>query len=217
MRCPIRLFLTISCLSFLAGCSGPDSPPSGILSREKMQQVLWDMIEADQYTQLFLSRDSAKIDVKAVTAGHYEQIFLLYKTTRKQFDKSIQFYFSRPDIAKPLFDSLSVMGIRKRTEQFNHNPGNHSPVVNSSPVPPINSPNRLPGTQPNHLPGTTANRLPVNSPKRFPATGNHPVSATVKKQISAQKDSTKRGRLKKGTGRRHLNPLPDAGNKSNPK
>ena len=35
-----------------AGCSDKNNIPSGILSREKMEGVLWDMIQADQYANV---------------------------------------------------------------------------------------------------------------------------------------------------------------------
>ena len=206
MRWLTCLCFPLCFLVFLAGCSGPDSAPSGVLSRDKMQQVLWDIIEADQYSALYLLKDSARINVKAETAGRYEQVFQLHKISRDQFNKSIRYYFSRPDIAKPLFDSLAAMGMRKRTEDYHQNTNTHVPGPAPNNVPPKNVPNHVPGpipantvlpknaplkntplknVPPSHiLPGNTPSHIPLNSvpsrksPKKIP----YPIHDSVPKQ-----------------------------------
>lgn len=171
MRGLSRLFIPVwsFLIVLLAGCSGPDSRPSGVLPRDKMQQVLWDMIEADQYSLLYLSKDSARINVKAETAARYEQVFELHKISKSEFDKSIKYYFSRPDIAKPLFDSLSAMGVRKRTEDYKNN----RPAAT-----PMHTPAAAPATPPS-IPGRTAPAAPDKRihGKTFPVIPGHgPVS-----------------------------------------
>ncbi|MDR3712893.1 MAG: DUF4296 domain-containing protein [Puia sp.] len=185
MRWLIRLFIPFCSVMALTGCSGPDSRPSGVLPRDKMQLVLWDMIEADQYSLLYLSRDSARINVKAETAGRYEQVFQLYKISKEEFEKSIRYYFSRPDIAEPLFDSLAAMGTRKRTEDYNHGrvntpnntaPNNaapgKAPMNHPFPVAPIPGHGPVPGHRPIPPGGTS---LPVHTP----APGHAPVPGPV--------------------------------------
>jgi hypothetical protein len=193
-------------LVFLAGCSGPESVPSGVIPRDKMQQILWDMVEADQYSQLYLARDSARIDVKAETAGRYEQVFQLYKISKDQFEKSIHYYFSRPDIAKPLFDSLSAMGVRKRTEDYSHNkpavvPGHtpvtvpgKAPVPGHAPIPGHAGGPYSPGNNPavHGLPGHIPGGVPANVPKPVSTARKVPGNVSSKKTPGHKASDTTR-------------------------
>ena len=45
-------------MSWLAGCTDKESLPSGILKKEKMQAVLWDVIQAEALTVQFIKKDS---------------------------------------------------------------------------------------------------------------------------------------------------------------
>src|SRR5450631_4928315 len=51
------VLLFLFCLA--SGCSDKDGIPSGIIPREEMGKILWDMVEADQYSSIYLAKDSA--------------------------------------------------------------------------------------------------------------------------------------------------------------
>ena len=76
------------------------------------------MIEADQFSKQFILKDSAKKNVNVETMKLYEQVFQVHHITKDEFQKSYQFYISRPDILKVLLDSLSVQGSRRMTEVY---------------------------------------------------------------------------------------------------
>jgi hypothetical protein len=68
------VLLFLFCLA--SGCSDKDGIPSGIIPREEMGKILWDMVEADQYSSIYLAKDSALLTGPvtvgpAVTAGKY--------------------------------------------------------------------------------------------------------------------------------------------------
>jgi Domain of unknown function (DUF4296) len=53
--------VVIGCLVILltgVGCADKQSVPSGILPLNKMQSVMWDMVQADQYAALAVAKDS---------------------------------------------------------------------------------------------------------------------------------------------------------------
>ena len=102
-----------------AGCRGKNHVPSGVLPREKMESVLWDMIQADQYSS-FLTKDSAHVDLKLERLRLYEQVFLLHGVSRDQFRKSYDYYMAHPDLTEALFDSLQTRGTRLRSEEYSH-------------------------------------------------------------------------------------------------
>jgi hypothetical protein len=109
------------CLIFfcsLTGCSNKDKIPSSIISKNEMQNILWDMIQADQYAKQFIVKDSAKRNVSAETMKLYDEIFQIHHITQQEFQKSYQFYMGRPDLLKIIFDSLALQGNRHMQEIY---------------------------------------------------------------------------------------------------
>jgi len=115
-------FLYLLAMVIAAGCTDKDRTPSGIIPRENMEKILWDMVQADQYATAYLLKDSARIDVKMETLKLYEQVFRLHNVSRDQFRKSFQYYLGRPDLTRPLFDSLLTRGNQLRQERYKNPP-----------------------------------------------------------------------------------------------
>jgi hypothetical protein len=105
---------------FLVCCTDKDKIPAGVLGKEKMEMVLWDMIQAERYRETFV-HDSSK-DLKAETFKLYAQVFEIHKISKDEFIKSCKFYMSRPDIARGLFDSLATKATRRREEMYKPKP-----------------------------------------------------------------------------------------------
>jgi hypothetical protein len=106
---------------FAPACSHQYKIPADILPKEKMQEVLWDMIQADRYATIFLSKDSSK-NIKEETFDLYEQVFSIHKITRQEFVKSMKYYLDRPDISQVMLDSLATQANRKRDEIYKSSP-----------------------------------------------------------------------------------------------
>lgn len=104
-------------LGLITGCSDKKHIPSGVLPREKMEDVLWDMIQADQYSS-FLTKDSTRIDIKLERLRLYDQVFRLHGVSRDQFRKSYDYYMAHPDLTQALLDSLQSKGTRLRSEAY---------------------------------------------------------------------------------------------------
>jgi hypothetical protein len=166
----MRIIAGLLCIVLIVGCSEKDSIPSGVLGKEEMGSVIWDMMQADQYASSYLIKDTAKVNLKMETLKLYEEVFRLHKTTREEFRKSFQFYQDHPDITRVLFDSLIARGNRMRSESYTHSsapppsvpavkpavtgPGGRPPVV--APV----IPGKPAGTLPNRPAGTLSTRPP---------------------------------------------------------
>jgi Domain of unknown function (DUF4296) len=193
------------------GCSDKNSVPSGILSREKMAAVLWDMIQADQYSTLYLAKDSAgvpkdsagmtkdsagrtkdsagvpkdsaRINLKMETLRLYEQVFRLHQVSREEFRKSYQYYLDHPALNQVLFDSLTAKGVRMRTDNYSR-PVPFRPIP-QVPVPSQISPGHGPAPSmpaPLHVPPS---QVPAHSqvpvPSHMPVSPFRPPGSTVKK------------------------------------
>jgi hypothetical protein len=114
-----RLLLTgiVVLMWIVTGCSNKDKAPGGILSKEKMEAVLWDIIQAERFTATFVAKDTSK-NVKTENFKLYGQVFSLHGVTKDEFITSYKFYLSRPDISRVLFDSLSSRANRLREEMY---------------------------------------------------------------------------------------------------
>lgn len=99
---------------FVFACNQEKARPKDILSPDKLSYVLYDMMQADEFTNNFIIRDSTK-NAKLENAQMYEKIFLLHATTKEQFQKSYKFYESDPQTLKIIFDSINARIYRLRT------------------------------------------------------------------------------------------------------
>src|SRR3954470_1362192 len=96
---PGILFLFISFFS----CSEKESEQD-ILPENEMREVMWDMMRADQYVSGFLT--DSTYNKKNESIKLYEQIFHIHKITQEKFKASFNYYSSRPDLFRPIIDSL---------------------------------------------------------------------------------------------------------------
>jgi hypothetical protein len=117
----MRTGVSLLCIILLVmgnSCKDSTKIPSGIIPKDKMENLLWDMMLADRYSAQFLLKDSATKNVKLETMKLYEQVFQLHKISRQDFVKSYKYYLNRPDISKVMFDSLSARGSRNRDHLY---------------------------------------------------------------------------------------------------
>jgi hypothetical protein len=107
----------------LYSCTDRESVPPGIIKPDSMQAILKDVVAADLFATQYLLKDSLRKDsvhrnVKLETLQLYETIFKLHRVTKDEFRKSMDFYASRPDLEKQMFDSLSADETRSRTNLY---------------------------------------------------------------------------------------------------
>jgi len=117
----MRMLVVISLL-ILAGCSSDSDVPKGIIGKDDMGKILWDLMQADQFSLQYMIKDSAKINVKKETIKLYQEVFQVHHVSKDEFQKSFQFYIAHPEITKVMFDSLSARANRQRGEVYRHTP-----------------------------------------------------------------------------------------------
>lgn len=117
-----KVFFSGAVLFCLLGCGGGGGDSSDILSREKMQAVMWDIIEADVFTDRFIKKDSAK-NAAAENMQLKNKIFALHKITREEYNKSYDYYIAHSDLMKVILDSMSVKADRDRMKMLETHAG----------------------------------------------------------------------------------------------
>ena len=114
----MKVLILCMLLAVLSSCSKKNTIPSGIIGKDKMENILWDMIQADRFAAQYLVKDSLAIDLKKETFLLYDQVFQLNKVTKEEFVKSYNYYLSRPDITRVIFDSLATRANRRKDEVY---------------------------------------------------------------------------------------------------
>jgi hypothetical protein len=217
----MRRWLTLRALGFLlallclTGCSNKDKVPSGIIPPARMQYILWDMIQADQYANMYLTKDSVGVRSKQQTLTLYAQVFQMHKISREDFQKSFQYYIDRPDLSRSLLDSVLKLGNRDRAT-FTAMPAKTPPAKGASPLLPFHQfakpGGQVPSGPPDHLPNGLPRGTAPGSPMQHPLPGSpaqrlHPPMLTHPAADSAHRSHVRTRHSADSSGHRSGRPF----------
>jgi len=101
-----------------AACSNRSSVPGDIIPMDSMTLIMKDIIIANEYSLASFPKDSTKKDKILANQQLLDGVFKIHHVTREIFENSYQFYESRPDMNKTIFDSLSAYANRHKTELY---------------------------------------------------------------------------------------------------
>ncbi len=101
----------------LVSCKSKQVPDGKILSSDKMQAVMWDMLQADAYTEFYLKKDSSK-NIFLQNAALQKKIFSLHQISKEDFYKTYDFYSSHSSDMRILLDSISAKAERQRNKMM---------------------------------------------------------------------------------------------------
>jgi len=102
----------------LPGCKDKDGVPYGVMGKDKMQLVLWDILQANELTAQ-LKRGEPSKDPLIENAKLQKQVFDAYNTSREEFYKSYSWYKEHPEVMEVMLDSMiSQQEIAKRKQHI---------------------------------------------------------------------------------------------------
>ena len=107
MKGPVIALLLILVIS----CS--DKSGKELLSEKQMTEVIWDIMQADEFATTYVSKDTLLV-LKNERMKLYKDVFRIHQLTEERFAASYKYYSARPDVMKLIFDSLSSRGERER-------------------------------------------------------------------------------------------------------
>jgi hypothetical protein len=84
-------------------CSNNSS--TGILKPEKMEQVLFDIMQADEMINLNFTTDTS-FNRLSKSVELYQNVFKIHNISAGEFKRSFIFYQNNPEQLKPILDSL---------------------------------------------------------------------------------------------------------------
>jgi hypothetical protein len=92
----------IICVLFAYSCSFKPKVPNDIMSPATMEKVLLDMMRTDEY----LAQNSNNDSLRLIRTKLYQQVLQINHTSKEHFQRSFNFYQSRPDLFKIILDSM---------------------------------------------------------------------------------------------------------------
>ncbi|HEU4470493.1 MAG TPA: DUF4296 domain-containing protein [Flavisolibacter sp.] len=102
-------FLVFTVLISLVACES--GLPKNVVAPEKMEAVMWDMIQVDEMAGYYASVDSSMAsDAKRI--DNYQAVLRLHGLSREQLKTSLRYYQANPALLKPILDSLQVRSER---------------------------------------------------------------------------------------------------------
>jgi hypothetical protein len=90
----------------LSSCNHKNTLPDGILKKDQMQAVLWDIFKAEVFTSQFIKKDTLKNPI-IENAKLQNQIFAIHHISREDFYKSYNYYKEHTDLLQAVLDSMS--------------------------------------------------------------------------------------------------------------
>jgi len=109
----MRILMLCVIIFYFSACGQKNNHQKGILPREKMELLMWDLTVADEYATLKSEKDST-IKQKDERIRIYSEIFQLHQTNKKQVTESLRYYMGHPEIFKVMNDSISARAQRNR-------------------------------------------------------------------------------------------------------
>jgi hypothetical protein len=122
----MRTVIFVILVLWLFGCSNsPDRKFSGLLSKEKMEAVMWDIIGADVFTEQFVKKDTSKKPLM-VNMQLQNKIFAIHNVTKADYYKSYEYYMAHSEQMKIILDSITSKAERERSKMLEKQYGKKS-------------------------------------------------------------------------------------------
>ncbi len=112
----MRIVIPVLAACLLLSACQRNKLPKGVLPKEKMEAVLWDMIQADEFLREYMLNKDSLLSDTAESIRMYERVFQFNKTSREEFKTSFDYYRTHPVLMKEILDSLNVKAAKPPTE-----------------------------------------------------------------------------------------------------
>lgn len=114
----MRTLVFVLAVLLLPACANSDAIPGSIIPKQKMETIIWQLIQSDEYINTRQAKDTAK-NISTEKRKIYQQVFDLNGVSLAEFKKSYLFYMEHPNMSKEMFDSISVRAGRQHSELYN--------------------------------------------------------------------------------------------------
>jgi len=98
-------WLIASVLLVIVSCK--QGVPGDIIRPQKMKQLQWDLMRADELVEFYKAKDS-NYNAEEKRREYYSQIFKSRQTDAASFNKSLNYYTLHPELLNRVIDSMQV-------------------------------------------------------------------------------------------------------------
>jgi hypothetical protein len=117
MRPCLRLFPALCILSAAISCSRSREVPSGLIQKEQMGRILYDIGLAEGSVETEYYRDSSR-NKDSLLRAQLDKVMAVHGTSREDFQRSYDFYKRNPHIFKEVVDTLQARAQRNQQRMF---------------------------------------------------------------------------------------------------
>ncbi|MCE2705031.1 MAG: DUF4296 domain-containing protein [Bacteroidota bacterium] len=89
------------------GCQSRQAIPSDILSADKMEEVLFDMLRSGHMVNNFILSKDSSINKEQVQIEWLNKVLTFHAVSEQQFKKSFSYYQQHPELMAKVMDSIS--------------------------------------------------------------------------------------------------------------
>jgi len=108
----MRNFCFLMMCFILFSCSVKNKVPEKIIQPKEMQDILWDVIQA-QALSVEMARKDSTVNEVAETKRLTQKVFDIHQVTSSAFDQSYLWYTSHPEMMRIIFDSMNNQNQRQ--------------------------------------------------------------------------------------------------------
>jgi hypothetical protein len=103
----MRPFWIVILFLLFQSCANKAKVPDGVLPKEKMREVMWDMIRASEFLQAYVFSKDSTIDKVAESQKWNDKIYQIHKIDKATFERSFAYYKAHPIMMKDMLDTLA--------------------------------------------------------------------------------------------------------------
>ncbi len=111
----LMLIAVLCCIA----CDTNQQPKVQLLPMEKMQQTVWQLMQADEYLSRQTQTDTS-FQPNLEKAKYYQRVFDLNKVDRVQFYATMDYLDKHPMDLKVLMDSVEALSKREKLALIKH-------------------------------------------------------------------------------------------------
>ena len=89
------------------GCQSRQAIPSDILSADKMEEVLFDMLRSGHMVNNFILSKDSSINKDQAQIEWLNKVLTFHAVSEQQFKKSFSYYQQHPELMAKVMDSIS--------------------------------------------------------------------------------------------------------------